>query len=372
MRTPPRILAIDDTPENIEILRVRLNANGYEVLSAVDGEDGLAKARELLPDLILLDVMMPKMDGIAVVRELKKDPALRSIPVILVTAKSQTRDLVEGLDAGGDDYLTKPFDHSALLARVRSMLRQKALHDTVEEQARQLSEWNRTLETRVAEQVGELERVNRLKRFLPPQLADIVTAEGSEHLLDSHRRDVAIVFCDLRGFTAVAETAEPEEVMEILREYHESLGAIIHRHEGTLERFLGDGLMVLFNDPIPCTEPAARAVRMAVDMRTCMDDRAQQWRRRGRTLGFGVGVAQGFATMGRIGFDGRWDYSAIGTVANLASRLCGEAADGQILVSQKVCSAVEAVADIESLGEMTLKGISRPTAVFNVRGLTDE
>jgi class 3 adenylate cyclase/CheY-like chemotaxis protein len=366
---PPRILAIDDTVENIEILRMRLSANGYEVLSAADGEEGLAAARDHLPDLILLDVMMPKMDGITVVRQLKQDPVLRAIPVILVTAKSEARDLVEGLDAGGDDYLTKPFDHSALMARVRSMLRQKELHDQVDEQARQLAEWNRTLEARVAEQVEQLERARRLQRFLPPQIADLVTADKGEELLASHRRDVAIVFCDLRGFTAVAETAEPEEVMEILSEYHEELGAIIHHHEGTLERFLGDGMMVLFNDPVPCPDPAHRAVRMAVDMRIRMTDLEERWRRRGRTLGFGVGIAQGFATMGRIGFDGRWDYAAIGTVANLASRLCGEAADGQILISQKVASAVEPIADLQGLGEMTLKGISRPTPVYDVVAL---
>ena len=186
MHDPPRILAVDDTPENLEILRMRLEANGYEVATAADGEEGLAKARELTPDLILLDIMMPKLDGISVVRMLKQDDSLRSIPVILVTAKADTRDVVEGLDAGGDDYLTKPFEHRALLARVRSMLRQKALHDTVasqaqrlEDQAAQLSDWNRSLEQTVAEQVTEIERMARLRRFLPEQVADLIVAAGN-------------------------------------------------------------------------------------------------------------------------------------------------------------------------------------------------
>ena len=368
MRDPARILAVDDTPESLEILRVRLEANHYEVVTASDGEEGLAKAHELRPDLILLDVMMPKLDGIAVVRALKQNPELRSIPVILVTAKSDTRDVVEGLDAGGDDYLTKPFEHSALLARVRSMLRQKALHDMVEAQSRELAEWNRTLEQRVAAQVEELDRLNRLKRFLSPQLAELVVSTGSEHLLESHRRDVAVVFCDLRGFTALAEAAEPEEVMEILHQYHAALGALIFEHGGTLERFLGDGLMVLFNDPVPCPDPAARAVGMAVAMRSRLAMLLERWHQEGRDLGFGVGIAQGYATLGRIGFEGRFDYAAIGTVANLASRLCGEAKSGQILISQKVLSFVDTIAEVESIGELVLKGLTHPVPAYNVCG----
>jgi adenylate cyclase len=271
MHTPPLVLAVDDTPENLEILRMRLEAQGYAVAEAVDGEDGLAKARALRPDLILLDIMMPKRDGISVVRELKQDPELRAIPVILVTAKADTRDVVEGLDAGGDDYLTKPFEHSALLARVRSMLRQKALADTVQAQTRELAEWNAALEERVAAQVGEIERIGRLRRFLSPQIAEaLVSSDGGESVLRSHRRDVTVMFCDLRGFTAFAETAEPEEVMAVLGEYHTCLGALIFRYGGTLERFLGDGLLVVMNDPVPCPDHPARAVRMALEMRTCM------------------------------------------------------------------------------------------------------
>ena len=365
MRDPPLILAVDDTPENLEILRVRLEAQGYHVAEAVDGEDGLQKARELKPDLILLDIMMPKRDGISVVRELKAEPDLRSIPVILVTAKADTKDVVQGLDAGGDDYLTKPFEHAALLARVRSMLRQKALHDTVQEQSSQLARWNGELEQRVAAQVDEIARIGRLRRFLPPQVAEMLVSSG-EDALKSHRREVTVVFCDLRGFTSFAETSEPEEVMSVLKQYHGCLGELITRYEGTLERFVGDGLLVLFNDPVPCQDHPARAVRMAIDMRECMQGLAQDWRRRGHELGFGIGIAQGYATLGSIGFEGRTDYAAIGTVPNLASRLCDEAKPGQILVSQKVLVSVENEVAASPIGELGLKGFHRPVPAFEI------
>src|SRR5215813_3555023 len=324
MRSPPRILIVDDNAANLDILRTRLAAQNYEILSAMDGDAALDAARQHLPDLILLDVMMPKRDGFEVCRLLKSDSTLPFMPIILVTAKGDTRDVVAGLECGGDEYLTKPVDHAALTARVKSILRIKALHDQVQEQARQLADWNRTLEQRVAQQLAELERVSRLKRFLAPQIAESVVCAVDEGLLESHRCEVAVVFCDLRGFTALAETAEPEEVMQVLREYHAALGEIIHRFQGTLERFLGDGLMVLFNDPIPCHDPAARAVRMAVGMRDRVAQLSERWRGYGHCLGFGVGIDQGFATLGRIGFEGRFDYTAIGTVANVASRLCDE------------------------------------------------
>jgi adenylate cyclase len=373
MRSPPRVLVADDNEANRDILRTRLSTHGYDIVTAADGEEALDVARRERPDLILLDVMMPKRDGFEVCRLLKADDSLPFMPIILVTAKSDVRDIVAGLECGGDEYLTKPVDHAALLARVKSILRIKSLHDMVQEQAArlaaqaaELADWNRTLEQRVAEQLGEIERVSRLKRFLPPHLADMVVATRDEHLLESHRRDVAVVFCDLRGFTAFAEAAEPEEVMEVLREYHAALGDIIHRFEGTLERFLGDGLMVLFNDPVPCPDPAARAVRMAVAMRDCVAHLAEQWRKRGHELGFGVGIAQGYATLGKIGFEGRLDYAAIGTVPNTAARLCAEAKPGQILVSQRVLSAVENLVDAEPIGELFLKGLARAMPTHSV------
>jgi class 3 adenylate cyclase len=264
-------------------------------------------------------------------------------------------------------------DQAALVARVKSMLRIKALHDTVQEQAvrleaqsMQLAEWNRTLEQRVAEQLAELERVGRLKRFFSPQLAELVVSSGGEKLLESHRREITVVFCDLRGFTAFSETAEPEEVMGVLQEYHTAMGNLIFRFEGTLERFTGDGLMVFFNDPLPCSDPAAQAVRMAVAMREQMGELGGRWRRRGHRLGFGIGIAQGYATLGMIGFEGRVDYGAIGPVTNLASRLCDEAQCGQILISQRVFAAVEDLVEAEPAGELSLKGFLKPVPAFNV------
>ncbi|MEK6666010.1 MAG: response regulator, partial [candidate division NC10 bacterium] len=315
MRTPPRILVADDNPANVDILQTRLAVHGYEIVTAGDGEEALAVAREKQPDLILLDVMMPRMDGLEVCRRLKADTALPFIPIILVTAKADSKDIVAGLEAGGDEYLTKPVDQAALVARVKSMLRIKALHDTVQEQAGrleaqagQLAEWNKTLEQRVADQLAELERVGRLKRFFSPQLAELIVAGGAEDPLKTHRREVTVVFLDLRGFTAFAETSEPEEVMGVLREYHIEMGKLILKHEGTLERFTGDGMMIFFNDPVPVPNPAERAIRMAVAMRERVGELISKWRKLGYELNFGVGIAQGYATIGAIGFEGRWDY----------------------------------------------------------------
>ncbi|HXH08671.1 MAG TPA: response regulator [Alphaproteobacteria bacterium] len=373
MRTPPRILIADDNPMNLDILRARLASHGYEILLARDGAEALEVAMEKLPDLILLDIMMPKMDGIEVCQRLKANGFLPFMPIIMVTAKAGSQDIVAGLEAGADEYLTKPVDQAALVARVKSMLRIKALHDTVQEQAArleaqalQLTEWNRTLEERVAKQLTDLERIGRLKRFFSPQIAEMIVSGGEERLLESHRREITVVFCDLRGYTAFAETTEPEEVMRVLREFHAAVGELIFQFEGTLERFAGDGLMVFFNDPVPCPDPAARAVRMAVAMRRRVSELTGRWYRRGYALDLGVGIAQGYATLGKIGFEGRFDYAAIGTVTNLAARLCNEAEGGQILVNQRVYVEVEGLVKAEPLGEVTLKGFLKPVPVFNV------
>ena len=295
--------------------------------------------------------MMPKMDGLEVCRHLKGDKSLPFIPIILVTARADTKDIVAGLDIGADEYLDQtggpigpgrarslyPAHQGAARYRQRSS---KAPRISREE----LAQWNRTLEQRVAEQLGEIERMSRLRRFLSPQIAELIVSTGEEKVLESHRREITVVFCDLRGFTQFAETAEPEEVVSVLREYHATLGKLIHKYEATLERFAGDGLMVWFNDPLPCPDPSVRAVRMAVEMRSGVVDLAAKWRKHGHELGFGVGIAQGYATLGRIGFEGRFDYAAIGTVVNLAARLCSEAGDGKILIDRKVHAAIEALA----------------------------
>jgi adenylate cyclase len=361
-------------------LRVRLNAQGYEVVTAVDGEDALARVRELEPDLVLLDVMMPKLDGISVLKQLKQDTKLRFVPVILVTAKADTRDIVQGLEAGGDDYLTKPYEQAALVARVRSLLRVKELHDTVlqqatqlKEQTEQLSSWNRLLEERVATQLAELERIGRLQRFLAPQVAQMIaSSDAPESVLASHRREVTVVFCDLRGFTAFTETSEPEEVMGVLHEYHESLGELIFRYEGTLDRFAGDGIMIIFNDPIPCADHTERAVHLALDMRERVETLSKQWRRKGHELGFGVGIAAGYATLGQIGFEQRREYTAIGSVINLASRLCDEARPGQIVIGQRAFSSVEQHVEAASIGELSLKGFAKPIAAYEILSWRDQ
>jgi adenylate cyclase len=270
--------------------------------------------------------------------------------------------VLAGLEAGGDDYLTKPIDHGSLIVRVRAMLRIKALHD-------QITTLNDGLEKQVRDQVDELERVGRLKRFLAPQLAQAIISAGDEKILENHRREVAAFFCDLRGFTAFSETAEPEDIMALLAEYHGAVGPLIRKYEGTLDRFTGDGMLVFFNDPLPCPDPAARAARLAIEMRAAVQQLLPVWARRGHTLGFGIGMAQGYATLGRIGFEDRFDYTAIGAVINLAARLCGDAKDGQILASGRLATAIEDIVALEDLGEREIRGMSRPIAVSNLVGL---
>jgi class 3 adenylate cyclase len=317
--------------------------------------------------------MMPKLDGIEVCRRLKADRSLPFMPIIMVTAKADSKDIVAGLEAGGDEYLTKPVDQAALVARVKSMLRIKGLHDTgqeqaarLESQAAELSEWNRTLEHRVQQQVTQLERLGRLKRFFSPQLAELIVAGNAEDPLKSHRREVTVVFLDLRGFTAFAESAEPEEVMAVLREYHAEMGRQILAHEGTLERFTGDGLMIFFNDPVPVPNAGERAVRMALAMRDRVGELTVRWRKLGYDLDCGMSLAQGYATIGAIGFEGRWDYGAIGTVTNLAARLCGEAKPGQILIPRRFLGTVEDLVEAEPVGELSLKGFHRPITAYNI------
>jgi adenylate cyclase len=366
MHDPPRILIVDDNETNRCLLTARLGAEGYQTTEAENGERALALVREVAPDVVLLDVMMPKIDGFEVCRRLKCDSALGFVPIIMVTARADSKDVVTGLNAGADEYLTKPVDHAALVARVRSMLRIKELHDRVETQAAELASWNRTLEQRVVEQLAQIERVTRLKRFLPPQVADLIVASGTEKQLESHRQEITALFCDLRGFTGFSESSDPEDVMALLHDYHAAIGEIIIKYSGTLERYAGDGVMVVFNDPVPVDSPALQAVQMALDMRVAIGALIEKWRRLGHDLGFGIGIAHGFATLGTIGFEGRFDYAAIGTVSNVASRLCDEAKPGQILISPRVLMAVEDAVTVEQVGEFALKGIRRPLAAYNV------
>ena len=359
MTASAKILVVDDTPHNVKLLADLLTVKGYVVVTASSGAQALEKVETEQPDLVLLDVVMPEMSGYEVCRKIRGSRATATLPVVMVTALDPAQERVKGIEAGADDFLSKPISQHELLARVKSLLRIKVLHD-------ELGEWSRTLEQRVEAQVAQLERLERLKRFFSPQLAEMIVSGDADDPLKSHRREVTVVFLDLRGFTSFAETSEPEEVMGVLREYHAEMGRLILEHEGTLERFTGDGMMIFFNDPVPVPDAPARAVRMAVAMRQRVDELLVRWRKRGYDLDFGVGVAQGYATIGAIGFEGRLDYGAIGTVTNLAARLCGEAKPGQILISQRVYGAVEDSVDVEELGGLTLRGFSKPVPAFNV------
>ena len=374
--TPGALLVVDDDAQNRELLARRLERLGYRVAQAEHGRAALEKLAAEPFDLLLLDVVMPELDGFQVLQRLQADGRLRDLPVIVLSASDETESAVRCIQLGAEDYLPKPFDVVLLRARIGASLEKKRLRDqeqrhaaTIEAQAAELAELNRTLEARVQQQVDELERVGRLRRYLAPQLAEAIVSSGDESLLESHRRQITVVFCDLRGFTAFAESAEPEEVMGVLGAYHAALGELIFRFEGTLERFAGDGLMVFFNDPLPIPDHAERAVRMAVAMRERVGELAAGWRKLGYELGFGVGIAQGYATLGKIGFEGRYDYAAIGTVTNLAARLCGEAAEGQILIAQRLHAALEALVEAEPIDPLTLKGFLRPVPAYAVVAL---
>ena len=375
------ILVVDDDEANREVLGRRLQRLGYGVVDACDGVEALATMAGGGIDLVLLDVMMPRLDGFAVLERHRNDAAIRDIPVVMISALDDTASVVRCIEAGAEDYLTKPFDPVLLKARIGASLEKKRLRDRqrellvrVEAQAEQLRDWNKQLEQRVADQVQQVERLSLMRRFLPPQLADVITAgaptAGGIDLLTSHRREVTVLFCDLRGFTPFAERAEPEDVMAVLAELHNTLGPLVFEHGGTLAQFLGDGMMVFFNDPVPCHDPAGRAVALALDMRDRAETLATGWQRRGHELRLGVGVAAGYATCGQVGFEGRYEYAAIGTVTNLAARLCSEAKGGQVLISQRVFTMLDGAVTAQHLGDMEFKGIARPVPTYLVDKLT--
>ncbi|MBI2942240.1 MAG: response regulator [Chloroflexi bacterium] len=375
---PGTILVVDDDIVNRLTLSYQLEAEGYTVAVAEDGRQALGLLRAQPFDLVLLDILMPELDGYQVLARLKSDEVLRHLPVIVLSALEEMDSILRCIEMGAADYLSKPFDLVLLRARIGACLEKKRLHDrevahlrTIEAQAAELTEWNRTLEERVRQQVEQLERLGRLRRFLGPQLAEVIVSSDSESLLEIHRREIAVVFTDLRGFTPFVESTEPESMARVLREYHEAMGSIIFSFQGTVGNFVGDGLMIFFNDPLPCPDAAAQAVRMAVAMRSRMDELIALWRERGHELGFGVGVAYGSATIGKIGFEGRFDYQPNGGVVNLAARLCSQARHGQILISQSVHILAGGLAVVEPVGEVRLKGFLRPIPVYNVVELAD-
>ncbi len=370
-REPAVLLVVDDLSVNRRLLRAILIPHDYEVVEAESGEEALMLLEDGRTDLVLLDLLMPGLDGHETCRRIRANPDHAYLPVVMVTA-SGPAEKVRAIDAGADDFITKPLDQAELLGRVRSLLRVKRYHDTVVTQATQLHAWNLELEARVAQQVERLERYGQLRRFFSPQITRLLLDQGDDSFLTSHRREITAVYCDLRGFTGFAETSDPEEVMSVLGAYHQALGDLVFEYEGTLEHFAGDGLLVFFNDPLPIPDASARAVRMAVRMREAVDGLAHGWRRRGYDLGFGVGISQGFATLGRIGFEGRYDYAAIGSVTNLSARLSAKATAGQILVSQRVMVGAEEVAVGREVGPIELRGFSKPLVAYEIVGLSDD
>jgi adenylate cyclase len=362
------VLVVDDTEANSRLLADLLGVHGYRTARAASGDAALSMMADVRPDIVLLDVVMPGMDGFATCAALRANPANAMLPIVMVTALDSKDDRVRGLESGADDFLSKPINSHELLARVRSLMRIKRLYETVETQRVELARWASELETRVADEVERNARLSRLKRFFSPQLADLIVAGGADDPLKSHRREITVVYLDLRGFTAFAETGEPEEVMQALGEYHRAMGELVVAHQGTLERFTGDGMMIFFNDPVPVTDPTKRAVDMALAMREAAASLRAKWQRRGFDLGLGIGIAEGFATVGAIGFDERIDYAAIGTVTNLAARLCSHAAAGEVIISQRAFGKLEHAFVSDSLGELSLRGFARPVAALRLLG----
>jgi adenylate cyclase len=367
--TLAKVMVVDDTPHNVKLLADLLGVKGYAVATAATGEEALAKLAIEQPDLVLLDVMMPGLSGYEVCARIRADPATALLPVVMVTSLDPHQERVKGIEAGADDFLSKPINQPELFARVRSLLRVKALQDEVRRQALALKEWNVKLEQRVDEQVAQLDRMAQLKRFFSPAVADAIMTAGEKSILAPHRREISYVFTDLRGFTAFTDAAEPEEVEAVLRDYQAAMGAVVTAYDGTLDRFAGDGILIFFNDPLPIAEPGKRAAAMALAMQAGFVPLRERWLKFGNDLALGIGIAQGFATLGAFGFEGRLDYSAIGSVVNLASRLCDEATSGQILIDRRTRAALGEAAAVEAVGPLALKGYAQPVPAFLLKGL---
>ena len=369
----PRVLVVDDLPANRRLLRKLLVAEGYEVEEAVGGHDALARALgSTPPGLILLDVRMPDLDGYAVCRTLRRHEALRATPIVMITAQGSSVERIKGLDSGADDFLSKPLDEAELFARVRSLLRVKALYDEVSRQRHELTLWSTQLETRVQEKLAEIARLDRLKRFFSPRLAARLIDAGNQAMLDSHRTEVSVLFIDLRGFTAFSEAQPADVVMAVLGEFHAAMGDLVHRFDGTLERFTGDGMMVFFNDPDPVPDHALQAVRLGLAMREAVGRLRAGWRQRGGPGGVGIGIATGQATVGPIGFKDRLDYAAIGMVTNLAARLCAEARSGEIVLSTEVLACIQPLGLAAREERLVLKGFSAEVVAHRVAATTAE
>lgn len=355
------LLVVDDEPGNIRLLGELLSAEGYRVSIARSGEAALEQVARLRPNLILLDVVMPGLSGYDVCQRLRAEADTRLLPVILVTGARPDEERVRGLDAGADEFLTKPVNREELLARVRSLLRVEALH-------REVADWNRNLEARVSEQVQQLARLQQLKNFLPRDVADLVVNQDAESLLQPQRRNVTVCAVDLRGFTPFAERTGPEEIIEVLREYYAVIGECAERFGGAVEHFAGDGMVIFFNAPLALESPESAGVAAALDMQQRFAELRARWQERGHELGLGVGVSNGFATIGALGYGDRWQYAAIGPVTNLAARLCGEAGHGEVRASARVLAPLASRLRWRDLGRQTVRGFQEPIRVAAVDG----
>ncbi len=362
------ILVVDDQRANVEMAAELLRVRGYEVDIALSGEQALEAVRAAPPDLVVMDIVMPGLDGYEVCRRLRAQEATALLPIVLVTSLDPQAERLKGIEAGADDFLSKPVNWPELFARVRALLRVKALQDEVRHQAAELRDWNAKLEDRVRKQVSAIERLGRLKRFFAPQVAEAIVA-GGEELLAPHRREITVVFLDLRGFTAFTDRADPSDVVDLMRAYHASMGRIVDSYGGTLEHFAGDGVLIFFNDPVQIEKPAERAVNMALELQTAFQPIAEDWVERGYTVGLGIGIAQGEATLGVIGFESRWEYAAIGNIPNLAARLCGEARAGEILIDGQTERDISYAAVTESVEPLQLRGFQQPIIAFRLLGM---
>ena len=364
---PAKVLVVDDTPQNVKLLADILQAKGFAPITAASGEEALAKLAAESPDIVLLDIMMPGLSGYDVCKRIRADPATELLPVVLVTSLDPHAERLKGIEAGADDFVQKPFNQAELLARVRSLLRIKTLQDEVARQAAELRAWNATLEDRVKTSLAEVEKLGRLKHFFSAPVAHAIVSSGESSLLAPHRRDIVCVFTDLRGFTAFTDQAEPEEVMAVLSEFLATMGPLITRHEGTVPHFAGDGILIFFNDPLPIEDACPRAATMAGEMHRAFAPLRERWSKHGHDLDLGIGIARGFATLGAVGYEGRLDYSAIGSVVNLAWRLCSEARGGQTLLDRRAVAGLSDGFATEALAPLSLKGFDKPVPAFLLR-----
>jgi DNA-binding response OmpR family regulator len=362
---PAQILVVDDNAMNVKLLSALLEGNGFAVSTAAGGVEALEKIQANKPDLVLLDVMMPDISGYTVCQRLRADEATSLLPIIMVTALDDL-ERVKAIEMGADDFLCKPINQAELFARVKSLLRINELQERLVHKNEELKQLSETLAEQVQTQVAELEKLAGLKRFLPEQVANKMFRDGGRTLFEPHRAEISVVFIDLRGFTSLVDSAEPEEVMKILSAYHGKMGRLISKHNGTLEHFAGDGIMIFFNDPIPCEAQSDVAIQLAADMQLAFIDLQASWKKMGFQLGFGVGIARGYATLGMMGCEGRFDYAAIGSVCNLSARLCDAAADGETLLDIKTYSNLSQTEGVHPFKEMTPKGFARAIQIYKI------